>query len=111
MPSVDFGALARGTEGYSGADLQALVYNAHLDAVHETLAEQEQQEQVAKMGKGKEKEKASHESGPSTHSRHQGDARDAPIEYVTFGGPDADGEGGASKQRSREEEAKLQRKV
>lgn len=29
------------TEGYSGADLQALVYNAHLDAVHASITEAE----------------------------------------------------------------------
>ncbi|PBP26421.1 ATPase [Diplocarpon rosae] len=28
------------TEGYSGADLQALVYNAHLDAIHDMLGDQ-----------------------------------------------------------------------
>lgn len=37
-PSVDLEPYARQTAGYSGADLQALVYNAHLDAIHETLA-------------------------------------------------------------------------
>lgn len=36
--SVSLGPYARETAGYSGADLQALVYNAHLDAIHETLA-------------------------------------------------------------------------
>jgi peroxin-1 len=34
---VDLGALAKLLEGCSGADLQALVYNAHLLAVHEAL--------------------------------------------------------------------------
>lgn len=37
-PSVDLSAYAAKTEGFSGADLQALVYNAHLDAIHETLS-------------------------------------------------------------------------
>ncbi|KAF9460743.1 P-loop containing nucleoside triphosphate hydrolase protein [Collybia nuda] len=35
--SINFGDLAGATEGYSGADLQALVYNAHLEAVHATI--------------------------------------------------------------------------
>ena len=35
------GEYARLTEGYSGADLQALVYNAHLDAVHSSITESE----------------------------------------------------------------------
>ncbi|KAI9808334.1 MAG: hypothetical protein M1825_004791 [Sarcosagium campestre] len=37
--------IARQTEGYSGADLQALVYNAQLEAIHDEL---EMQEQVGK---------------------------------------------------------------
>ncbi|GAA5981337.1 hypothetical protein JCM10908_004073 [Rhodotorula pacifica] len=36
--SVSLEPYARETAGYSGADLQALIYNAHLDAIHETLA-------------------------------------------------------------------------
>ncbi len=30
-------AVARQTEGYSGADLQAVIYNAHLEAIHDLL--------------------------------------------------------------------------
>ncbi|KAI8823778.1 P-loop containing nucleoside triphosphate hydrolase protein [Fimicolochytrium jonesii] len=33
-PTVDLPSLARRTEGFSGADLQALVYNAQLEGVH-----------------------------------------------------------------------------
>jgi len=36
-PSVDVRELAKKCEGYSGADLQALLYNAHLEAIHEQL--------------------------------------------------------------------------
>lgn len=36
--------IARRTEGYSGADLQALVYNAHLDAIHDVLGDQQHAE-------------------------------------------------------------------
>jgi peroxin-1 len=32
--------IARRTEGFSGADLQALVYNAHLEAIHDVLGDQ-----------------------------------------------------------------------
>ncbi|KAG2125764.1 P-loop containing nucleoside triphosphate hydrolase protein [Suillus clintonianus] len=35
--SVDFDELAHITEGFSGADLQALVYNAHLEVVHAAI--------------------------------------------------------------------------
>jgi peroxin-1 len=41
--------IARRTEGYSGADLQALVYNAHLEAIHDVLGDQEH----ADLGSGK----------------------------------------------------------
>ena len=34
---VDLAALARRTEGYSGADLQALLYNGSLEAIHAAL--------------------------------------------------------------------------
>jgi peroxin-1 len=44
--------IARRTDGYSGADLQALVYNAHLEAIHDVLGDQEHGE-VGKKGVGK----------------------------------------------------------
>ena len=37
-PSLDLGALAGKTDGFSGADLQALVYNAHLEVVHDAIS-------------------------------------------------------------------------
>ncbi len=36
--------IAERTAGYSGADLQALVYNAHLEAIHDVLGDQEHAE-------------------------------------------------------------------
>lgn len=36
-PSVDLASLGPLTEGFSGADLQALMYNAHLESVHLAL--------------------------------------------------------------------------
>ncbi|BEI91794.1 uncharacterized protein CcaverHIS019_0406140 [Cutaneotrichosporon cavernicola] len=48
-PSIDFEQLAVDTEGFSGADLQALVYNAHLDVVHSLLNKPEDEP----SGKGK----------------------------------------------------------
>jgi peroxin-1 len=38
-PDVDFAEVASKTEGFSGADLQALLYNAHLDVIHSAVAE------------------------------------------------------------------------
>ncbi|CAE7230329.1 unnamed protein product [Rhizoctonia solani] len=42
-PDVDLSEIARRTEGFSGADLQALVYNAQLEVVHEELAAKTQE--------------------------------------------------------------------
>ena len=39
-PERTFAEVARRTEGYSGADLQAVIYNAHLEAIHDVLGEQ-----------------------------------------------------------------------
>ena len=36
-PSVDLSTLGPLTRGFSGADLQALLYNAHLESVHSAL--------------------------------------------------------------------------
>lgn len=38
-PSVNFDEIASRTAGFSGADLQALMYNAHLDVIHSSIAE------------------------------------------------------------------------
>ncbi|MCJ1419023.1 Peroxisome biosynthesis protein pex1 [Xylographa parallela] len=35
----DLSEISRRTEGYSGADLQAVVYNAHLEAIHDVLGD------------------------------------------------------------------------
>jgi peroxin-1 len=43
--------IASRTEGYSGADLQALVYNAHLEAIHDVLGDHEQNGAGAATGK------------------------------------------------------------
>lgn len=40
---VDLAAWARRTRGFSGADLQALVYNAHLEAIHEGMGAEAKQ--------------------------------------------------------------------
>jgi peroxin-1 len=59
-PLVNFDQLAAKTEGFSGADLQALLYNAHLDAIHSSTAQL-----------------------PSITVSDQFD--DKPIDYITFG--------------------------
>lgn len=53
---VDFDELAKRTEGFSGADLQAVLYNAHLEAVHEVIARGEEE-----MAAGKKKKRGAEE--------------------------------------------------
>ncbi|CAA7259159.1 unnamed protein product [Cyclocybe aegerita] len=61
--TVDFDWIAQKTEGFSGADLQALLYNAHLDVIHASMAE-----------------------GPSDASKSE-QLDEQPVEYVRIGGP------------------------
>jgi len=44
--------IAERTEGYSGADLQALIYNAHLEAIHDVLGDQDHSASVGKRTNG-----------------------------------------------------------
>ncbi|KIK68962.1 hypothetical protein GYMLUDRAFT_80351 [Collybiopsis luxurians FD-317 M1] len=52
-PSVDLHEVAQATKGFSGADLQALIYNAHLEVVNASIADSSPQEE----GLPKEKER------------------------------------------------------
>lgn len=80
--SVDFDYIAQRTEGFSGADLQALIYNAHLEVVHSSM-------------------KTSDLSG-SSDGQDEGERL---IEYVAIGGPPRMGV------KSKAEEAAMQRRV
>ena len=82
-PAADLDALARDTEGYSGADLQALVYNAQLEVIHETIA-------------------ATSVSGGSSSTV----VDDSPVEYMVISGPS-----GSEAVKSRAEEAAFQQRV
>ncbi|KAI9462642.1 AAA-domain-containing protein [Russula earlei] len=68
---IDFDHLADATEGFSGADLQALLYNAHLEVVHASVGEVS----------------ASAASSNSSGGRGKDHDDDMPIEYMSFGGP------------------------
>ncbi|KAF5351610.1 hypothetical protein D9756_007497 [Leucocoprinus leucothites] len=82
-PSVDLDTLAEQTEGYSGADLQAVMYNAHLEVVHENIAA------LSAMDK------------PSTRDD------EAPIEFVVL----RDRKKGKDSGMSRAEQMALQRRL
>lgn len=69
---VDFDHLADTTEGFSGADLQALLYNAHLEVVHESIG------QISL---------STSTTGGSSGSIKDHRVDDTPIEYTSFGGP------------------------
>ncbi|KAJ7835704.1 P-loop containing nucleoside triphosphate hydrolase protein [Mycena leptocephala] len=63
--TVDIDAIAAATEGYSGADLQALLYNAHLEVVHSSIA------------------------GSSLDDRPSTREEDAPVQFTVIGGSQA----------------------
>ncbi|KAH9846022.1 AAA-domain-containing protein [Lenzites betulinus] len=88
--SVDLPALARATDGFSGADLQALVYNAHLEVIHDTIS-------------------ATHPA--STDGAGAGSAPDepVPVKYTALGGGGQ--AGGERRVLSRAEESAFQRRL
>jgi peroxin-1 len=90
-PDVDFGHLADATNGFSGADLQALLYNAHLEVVHASVGEVSAS--AVPSGSG----------GSNNKSRSRID--DAPLEYTSFGGP------AQNAVKSRAEQMAMQRRV
>lgn len=83
-PSIDFDLIASDSEGLSGADLQAVVYNAHLEVVQASIAAEVEQGtglQGAGKGKGKEVEGKGKGKGKSVvngdiggHHARQGNA-------------------------------------
>lgn len=85
---VDLEAIAQVTGGFTGADLQALVYNANLEAVHETI-----------------------DQNPLNNASGKGGSSSIPeegqkIQYITFGP-----EGSEKKVLSAAEEMAIQRQV
>lgn len=86
-PSIDLSTYAAKTEGFSGADLQALVYNAHLDAIHETLT--------------------ASESAAAEDASDQSKREDQDITYTSFGGTEVQ----AAKVLSRAEQASVNKRV
>ena len=86
-PDVDLAALAEATDGFSGADLQALVYNAHLEVVHDAIAD-------LPTGEDKTNTRAGPDAGP-------------PVKYTVLGGQDDEG----GRVLSRAEESAFQRRV
>lgn len=85
---VDLSAIADATDGYTGADLQALIYNANLEAVHTAMS-----------------------LDPSTRTTRESEDEDKKVEYVVLSGKEANIAGGRTKVVSRAEEAALQRRV
>ncbi|TFK74567.1 AAA-domain-containing protein [Pluteus cervinus] len=80
-PDLDFDEIAAATDGFSGADLQALVYNAQLEVIHSTI---------------------------STTVDDNGSLKvedDIPVDYVVFGGK------GENKTQTRAEEMALRRRL
>ncbi|KAF2142177.1 uncharacterized protein K452DRAFT_250025 [Aplosporella prunicola CBS 121167] len=79
--------IARRTEGYSGADLQAVAYNAQLEAIHDVLGDAELDMEdgpgaVAKKGNGKNKTNGV--NGPTT-GRKEGKGSSTDFMHFRFG--------------------------
>lgn len=87
-PEVDLEDYVDRTEGYSGADLQALIYNAHLDCIHAGIS-------------------ASREAEATDVNGQQKNGEQKQLRYVTFGGPAVTG----GKVASRAEIAKIEDRV
>lgn len=87
-PSVDLAELAHETEGFSGADLQALVYNAHLEVIHDTISAFPSSE------------------GSTTAGTASGAEGTEPVKYTVLGGQSGD-----RRVLSRAEESAFQRRV
>ena len=85
-PSVDLDEFARATDGFSGADLQALVYNAQLEVIHDTISATSISSDVKTNGTKPDAEQ--------------------PVEYKLLFGPAT-----SQKVKSRAEEAAFQRRV
>ncbi|PWN31454.1 AAA-domain-containing protein [Meira miltonrushii] len=71
---VDLKAWAKRTQGFSGADLQALVYNANLEAIHEGM-------NAAKTSDEEKKEQANGDNNGSGNGSNANNIR-----FVNFGG-------------------------
>ncbi|KAH9895808.1 AAA-domain-containing protein [Cubamyces lactineus] len=93
-PSVDLVELAKETEGFSGADLQALVYNAHLEVVHDTISAHASESPSSAKSNG----------AVSPIPNDGGDA--PPVKYMALGNHPGDG-----RVLSRAEESAFQRRL
>ncbi|KAI8995209.1 AAA-domain-containing protein [Trametes punicea] len=92
-PSVDLAALAEETDGFSGADLQALMYNAHLEVVHDAISAHAPD--------------VSSSSGASISTTSASSAESAePIKYTVLGSKSGEG-----RVLSRAEESAFQRRL
>jgi peroxin-1 len=91
-PAVEWEHWAGKTEGFSGADLQAFVYNAHLEVVHEGIADA--QASRAEGGDGAEE---GGKEGDGSSLRF--------VEYTGQGAKDGSAGAGATKRSGAEEQA------
>ncbi|KAI0631588.1 AAA-domain-containing protein [Trametes polyzona] len=98
-PTVDLSELARETEGFSGADLQALVYNAHLEVIHDTIASSSSSTSSADGGP----------AGTAPNSSSGGESTE-PVKYTVVSSSSS-GAPGETRVLSRAEESAFQRRL
>ncbi|KAL9616416.1 MAG: hypothetical protein Q9160_008715 [Pyrenula sp. 1 TL-2023] len=58
------------TEGYTGADLQALVYNAHLEAVHDVLGDYPPDKDSSRIQKNQKSKRPTMSKKQSSYAKH-----------------------------------------
>lgn len=94
-PEVDLEDYLDETEGYSGADLQAVIYNAHLECIHSSISA--------------DKAKAHGNGGVDGKNDGAAPEEENEIEFISFGGPHQNGVNG--RVQSRAERAKITKRV
>ncbi|TPX34139.1 hypothetical protein SmJEL517_g03115 [Synchytrium microbalum] len=86
-PTVDYQELAVKSDGFSGADLQAMMYNAHLEAVHEMIDEQDRERDEAMAGHHRDDVNGSQQNG--VVAKHNNAADGPAVEFVIADRKDA----------------------
>lgn len=69
-------SVAQRTDGFSGADLQALMYNAHLEAIHDLLGDTKTADKTKGMTNGTRESGSSNSSSSRRRKRHGNDKHD-----------------------------------
>ena len=84
-PDVAISDIAERTEGYSGADLQAVLYNAHLEAIHDVIGEEERRVEGTDSSSSDHPHHQQHSSGETGAGKDSGQDSDHEFFHFIFG--------------------------